>query len=412
MKQYIPKGLLNAYHFLFAKLSAVAYGYPSRKLVVVAITGTKGKSTTSELVYNILTAAGHKTALASTIHFTIGTESEPNLFKMTMPGRGYLQQFMRRAVSAGCTHAVVEMTSEGAKQFRNVGIDLDALVFTNLQAEHIEAHGGFENYVQAKLLLARGLEKSVKRPRYIVANIDDTYGPEFLKAEVEVRVPYSLRDAEPYNTDERAVRFVWKGGGLITVPLPGLFNLYNILAALSVCEALGVPLDVCKKALEYTSVVAGRAERVEKGQPFAVLVDYAHTPDSLRALYETFKGRRIIAVLGSTGGGRDRWKRAEMGKIADEYADISYLTNEDPYDEDPKRIMDDLAGGFVTRTPRLVTDRREAMSEAFKEAKEGDVVLITGKGTDPYIMGPNGTREEWSDKLVAGEELIKMGFSS
>ncbi len=140
------------------------------------------------------------------------------------------------------------------------------------------------------------------------------------------------------------------------------------------------------------------------------MVDYAHTPDSLRALYETFKERRIVAVLGSTGGGRDRWKRAEMGKIADEYAAVSILTNEDPYEESPMRIMADLAGGFVVHKPQFIIDRREAVAAAFKEAREGDVVLISGKGTDPYIMGPNGTKEEWSDRSVAEEELAKLGY--
>lgn len=412
IKKLLPSQLLSAYHWLFATGSALLNLYPSRKLFVVVVTGTKGKSTTSEIIHTLLTAAGHKTALASTIRFCIGTKSEPNLFKMTMPGRGFLQSFLRRAVREGCTHAVVEMTSEGAKQFRHLGVEFDALVFTNLQAEHIEAHGGFINYVQAKLSLARHLEKSRKRPRYVVANTDDAHGKDFLSVNVETKVPYSLADAEPYNTDDKSVRFVWKRGPLISVPLPGVFNLYNILAALSLAEAIGIPLEVAKQALERMRPVAGRAERVERGQPFAVVVDYAHTPDSLRALYETFKERRIVAVLGSTGGGRDRWKRAEMGKIADEFADVSILTNEDPYDEDPAHIMADLAGGYTEHKPRIISDRREAIHEALRLAHEGDAVLISGKGTDPYIMGPRGLKEPWSDKKVAEEELEKLGFRS
>src|SRR6185437_908277 len=205
------------------------------------------------------------------IRFAIGDESEPNLFKMTMPGRMYLQQFLRKAVNKGATHAVVEMTSEGAKQYRHKGIALDALIFINLQPEHLESHGSMEAYAAAKLQLAKGLEESSKRPRYIVANADDKYGKDFLAVNVEVKAPFSLKDAEPYTTDEKAVRFVWRRGQLFTVPLPGLFNLQNILAALTLTDAIGIPQATIKKALEKIAPVAGRAERVEMGQPFTVV---------------------------------------------------------------------------------------------------------------------------------------------
>jgi len=207
------------------------------------------------------------------------------------------------------------------------------------------------------------------------------------------------------------VRFVWKGGDLFTVPLPGLFNLKNVLAALVLCDTMGIPLTTMHHSLEHIGTIPGRAERVQKGQGYTVIVDYAHTPDSLRALFETFKQRRIIAVMGSTGGGRDKWKRIEMGKIAEEYCDIVILTNEDPYDEDPQTIVNEIAKGFAKKRPHIMLDRRAAIREAFREAKEGDVVLITGKGTDPYIMGPHGTKQDWSDKKVAEEELKKLGYN-
>lgn len=416
LKKILPAPLLGAYHYGVAMLGAVVYRNPSSKLFVIGITGTKGKSTTSELVAAILKEAGHTVALASTIRFAIGQESEPNLFKMTMPGRMYLQQFLRKAVDKGATHAVIEMTSEGAKQYRHKGIELNALIFTNLQPEHLESHGSMEAYAAAKLSLAKGLEESKKRPRYMVANADDRYGKSFLAAKVEVRAPFSLKDAEPYSTDEKAVRFVWHRE-LFTVPLPGLFNLQNVLAALTLTDAMGVPHAHIKKALETIAPVAGRAERIERGQPFTVVVDYAHTPDSLRALYSTYSdkpayrsGRRIIGVLGSTGGGRDTWKRPAMGAIAEEYTQVAILTNEDPYDEDPKKIINEIAKGFTKQKPHIMYDRRKAIREALREAKDGDAVLITGKGTDPYIMGPNGTKEPWSDKRVAEEELRKLGY--
>ncbi|MBI2004636.1 UDP-N-acetylmuramyl-tripeptide synthetase [Patescibacteria group bacterium] len=422
VKKLIPTPLLERYHYALAVLGTLVYRNPSHKLMVIAVTGTKGKSTVVELIRAIFTEAGYTVAVANTIRFAIGGESEPNLFKMTMPGRFYLQKFLHKAVAAGATHAVIEMTSEGARQHRHVGIELDALVFLNLQREHIESHGSMEQYAEAKLSLARHLETSSKRPRFIIANADDPSAKRFLEAEVEVRAPFSLKDAEPYAVDERNVRFVWRptassgapptavGGELFAVPLPGLFNLYNMLAAITLASELGIPVAVIKKALEHIGPIPGRAERVEKGQKFAVVVDYAHTPDSLHALYETYKESRIIAVLGSTGGGRDTWKRPEMGTLADEYAAVAILTNEDPYDEDPQKIVQEIAKGFSKKKPHIILNRRAAVREALREAHAGDAVLITGKGTDPYIMGPRGAKEPWSDKKVVEEELAKLGY--
>jgi UDP-N-acetylmuramyl-tripeptide synthetase len=408
-----PRWLLNAYHLAWAHGSAWWYGHPSRKLVVIGVTGTKGKSTTAELIRHTLANTGHQVALASTIRFMIGDATERNLFKMTMPGRGYIQKFLHQAADAKCTHAVVELTSEGALQHRHAGLELDALVFTNLAPEHIERHGSFEAYADAKLSLARAVSASSKRPRIIVANADDEYGAQFLAVEADIRAPFSLKDAEPYTADDKSVRFLWKGV-LFAVPLPGLFNLKNCLATLTLGSALGLSTEKMRQALERVEPVAGRAQRIEQGQPFAVVVDYAHTPDSLKALYETYAnaGKRLICVLGSTGGGRDTWKRPEMGAMADAMCDIAILTDEDPYDEDPHKIIEELSAGFKNRQPRVIMDRRQAIAEAIREAKDADdAVLITGKGTDPYIMGPNGTKQVWSDAQVAEEELIKLGHS-
>ncbi|MEN9338187.1 MAG: hypothetical protein RIQ41_501, partial [Candidatus Parcubacteria bacterium] len=159
---------------------------------------------------------------------------------------------------------------------------------------------------------------------------------------------------------------------------------------------------------EQLSLIRGRVERVEEGQDFTVIVDYAHTDDSLRKLYEAFPSSRKIAVLGSTGGGRDGWKRPVLGKIADEYCDEIIVTNEDPYDEDPMKIMSEVASGITAHTPRITLDRREAIAQALSLARTGDTVLISGKGTDPYIMGPHGTKIPWDDTTVAREELKKL----
>src|SRR3989338_8461553 len=268
IRSLLPEPILQAYHFILAYSSAILYGFPSRKMVVIAVTGTKGKSTVVELAAETLRASlpagkagGKKVASASTIRFCVGEESERNLYKMTMPGRFFLQKFLRRAVQAGCTHAVVEMTSEGALQYRHKGVALDTLVFTNLQPEHLERHGGFDAYAAAKLSLAKHLEESPKRPRISVANTDDVYGQKFLDTNVEVRAPFSLKDAEPYTADDKGARFVWRGV-LFSVPLPGVFNLYNCLAVLALGEALGLKTDDMQRALEHASVIPGRAEQI------------------------------------------------------------------------------------------------------------------------------------------------------
>jgi UDP-N-acetylmuramoyl-L-alanyl-D-glutamate--2,6-diaminopimelate ligase len=404
--------LLSAYHLALSYMGALRYGSPSNSLTVIAITGTKGKSSTAEMVRSILTHAGKKVAIAGTIRFAIGDKDEPNLFKMTMPGRFFLQGFLRKAVASGATHAVLEMTSEGAKQHRHRGISLNALVFTNISPEHIESHGSYEKYLEAKLSLALHLERSPKRPRIVVANADDREGAKFLAARVEERRGFSEKEVVVLSEDASGTEFFYQGTPC-RLNIPGRFNVRNALAAIEVCEALGVAPKIAAEALGAITRIPGRADRIERGQPFLVVVDYAHTPDSLTAIYEAFppeKGGRRICVLGNTGGGRDTWKRPVMGAIADRMCDVAYLTDEDPYDEDPASIVSAVASGFSVNTPRIIMDRREAIRAALADARAGDRVLITGKGTDPYIMRAHGTKEPWSDRKVVEEELGTLGY--
>jgi len=181
----------------------------------------------------------------------------------------------------------------------------------------------------------------------------------------------------------------------------------NALSAIKLCEAFGIPLSVMETTLKKLPVVRGRIERIEAGQNFTVIVDYAHTPDSLRALYGAFEKSRKICVLGNTGGGRDTWKRPEMGRIADEECEKIILTNEDPYDEDPRAIVDAMASG-MSRQPEIIMDRREAIRAALRAARSGDAVLISGKGTDPFIMEAKGKKTPWSDAEVVREELERL----
>lgn len=415
-KRIIPRFALDRirplYHFCLAYAGSVLYGHPSQHITVIAVTGTKGKSTVTELITHILETEGHTVASLSTIQFKIGNTVTRNLYKMTMPGRFFVQKFLRAAVDAGCTYAIVEMTSEGAKQFRHRFIDLSALVFTNLTPEHIESHGSFEKYKAAKLELARAVSLSPKRPRTIVANIDDAHGADFLNFEVEHALPYSINDLSLYSLQKEGFSLVL-GDTTLRVPLVGLFNVYNTLAAITLTRSFGVTLATIDSALHTLPTIKGRVEHFKTAptahKSVTAIVDYAHTPDSLSQLYQAFKDVPKVCVLGNTGGGRDTWKRPEMGQIAEQYCDHIILTNEDPYDENPRAIVDAMAKGITDRSKlEIIMDRRVAIRTALTKAEAGGYVIISGKGTDPYIMGPHHTKQPWSDAAVVQEELAQL----
>lgn len=405
IKKIIPKPIFKAiqplYHYCLAIIGAVKYNFPSKELTVIAVTGTKGKSTVTELIAAILRADGKKVASLSTIQFTYGEKKERNMFKMTMPGRFFVQSFLRRAVNEGCDYAVLEMTSEGAKQFRHKFVALDALVFTNLSPEHIESHGSFANYKAAKLTLAKAVETSTKRPRTLVVNADDEHGADFLNFSVENKIGYSLKDLNLHTLHKDGVSLVINDN-TIRVPLVGLFNVYNALAAIKVSQVYGVSLDTCAKALRDLPPVAGRVEHfvTARGAKKQVtgIVDYAHTADSLEKLYQAFPNSHKVCVLGNTGGGRDIWKRPEMAAIAEKYCEQIILTNEDPYDEDPTKIIADMEAGIQQKEKlTVIMDREEAIRTAVSLAPEGGYVIVSGKGTDPFIMEAGGKKTPWSD---------------
>jgi len=413
LKKIIPKSLFRAgqpaYHFLWAIYGRIRYGNPSQNLTVIGVTGTKGKSTVTEVLAKIFEEAGHPTALSNTIHFKIKDKETPNTYKMSMPGRGFMHKFLREAVNTGCTHAVIEITSEGAKQFRHKFIELDALVFTNLSPEHIESHGSYEKYRDAKLSIARELARSSKKEKYMIANTEDVESPLFFESAGDAQaVHYSKESVRPYNFTG-SISFTFENE-MLASPLSGEFNIENLVAATVTAHVFGIPTKTIKNALSKITEVSGRNQKIEAGQNFTVIVDYAHTADSLEKLYKTYDGQRRVCVLGNTGGGRDAWKRPEMAKVADRYCDEIILTNEDPYDEDPQNIIDDMLPGFTKHTPDIIMDRRLAIRKALGKAQQGDVVLITGKGTDPYIMEASGTKTPWSDAEVAREELKNLDF--
>jgi UDP-N-acetylmuramoyl-L-alanyl-D-glutamate--2,6-diaminopimelate ligase len=411
LKKLIPKKLFTfgqpVYHYYLALIGAIIYRFPSRKIKVIGVTGTKGKTSTVEFINAILEEAGRKTALAGTLRFKIGEKSTPNKYKMTMPGRFFIQKFLRDAVKNKCEYAVIEISSEAAKQYRNKFINLDILIFTNIAPEHIESHGSYDNYLNAKLSIVKSLEKSQKKNKFLIVNVDDCEAEKFLNFKIENKIKYSLLEVSDMTLTEDYSTFSYKGEKIET-KIPGKFNIYNILSAIKVAEMQNISLEIVKSALLKFNQIKGRVEKIEYGQDFKVIVDYAHTPDSLVAIYEAFNNSRKIAVIGACGGGRDKWKRKEMMEIVENYCDEVVLTDEDPYDDNPEEIIKDLLKYFKNKKPEVSIDRREAIAKAIRKAKKGDVVIITGKGTDPYIMRANGKKEKWSDAEVAREEIEKL----
>jgi UDP-N-acetylmuramoyl-L-alanyl-D-glutamate--2,6-diaminopimelate ligase len=412
-RRFIPAKIFGffspAYHWTLALLAAIWYRFPSRNITVIAVTGTKGKSSTVEILNAILEEAGYTTAVSDTIRFKVAGKSWDNKFKMSTPGRGFLQRLLRKAVRAGCHVMVMEMTSQGALLYRHRFIYLDALIFTNISPEHIEAHGSYENYLASKLAIAKNMRHSHKPDRTIIANVDDPESDKFLSSTADRNISYSLHDVEPYQVKNEGLELTLDG---LTVRshLSGLFNIYNILAAVTAARSFKVSDETIIEAVEKIDSIPGRVQKIKSEKGFEVVVDYAHTADSLEKFYQVFKkedhqSSRNICILGGTGGGRDTRKRGIMGALADKYCQEIILTDEDPYDEDPNKIVSDVASGIKNKKPTIIMDRRQAIREAIRRAKPGDSILVTGKGTDPYIMGPRGAKTPWSDARVVREEL-------
>ena len=309
-----------------------------------------------------------------------------------MPGRFRLQRLLRQAINEGCTHAVIETSSEGAKLWRHLGLALNGLIVTNLSPEHVEAHGSFEKYRAAKLRLVKALNTSPKANKFLVLNRDEQELKHF-EAAVDKKITIIEFSAAAAN---------------YTTPLPGKFNVENALAAAAAAEQLKIKPEVIQQALNNFTGAKGRVEKIDAGQNFTVVVDYAHTADSLEKFYQIFTDQKNICVFGATGGGRDKWKRPVMGSVADKYCDEIILTDDDSYDEDTQTICAEIASGIKNHQPEIVIDRREAIKLALKKAQVGDVVLITGKGTDPFLMGPKGKKTPWSDAEITKEELMKL----
>lgn len=454
LKRFIPIKLFNrlspAYHFLFAFLAAAIYRWPSEKLIVIGVTGTTGKTTSTYLIAKMLTGCGFKVGYTSTAMFSDGNKEWLNDKKMTMPGRLFTQGTLAQMVRNGCQYAIVETTSEGIRQFRHRFINYDILIFTGLYPEHIESHGSFENYKAAKGKLFAHLKKCkvkysddhkrvVKTERVlkklelarikktIIANLDDEHAGYFLDFWAEEKFTYTRENKIPAKeinlvnygevlVDESGTKFKVEDVEM-NLKLTGDFNATNAMNAVCLGLAQGLPLPKIKIALEGISGVPGRLEKIDGGQNFTVIVDYAFEPNAIEKLYETAASiphQRIIHLLGSAGGGRDMNRRPILGRIAGERADTVIVTNEDPYDENPEIIIDQVilgaekAGKILNENLWRQSDRREAIKKALRLAQAGDLVLVTGKGSEQAISLANGEKMPWDDRQVVKEELVNL----
>lgn len=430
IKIFVPDFLISFYHLILAYLGAFIYGFPSRKMVIIGVLGTRGKTTTANFIWSILNASGEKAGLTGTANFRVGDEEMINEYHMTMPGRFILQKLLNRMLQAGCRYAIIETPSEGVEQWRHKGIFYDIAVLTTLYPEYMAAHKwDYERCKKMHLKIFEELHKqprkiinSQKIPKIIVVNSDNEDKNLFLKQTADKKTTYGLNagtdiTASSVKTDNESVSFECQGDKY-ELATKGSFNVINALGAIAVAEALGISKEYIKKGLLNLSLVPGRMEKIEAGQNFKVFVDYAHDGPSmtaaLNAVWEMKKsGSKIIVVVGAEGGGRDKTKRPVIGKIAAEKSDYIVVTNVDPYYDDQYEIMDDIAkvaekAGKIRRESLFtIADRREGIRQAFKLAKKGDMVLITGKGAEQSMI-VGSEKIPWDDRRVARQEIEKM----
>ncbi|MBX3084367.1 MAG: UDP-N-acetylmuramoyl-L-alanyl-D-glutamate--2,6-diaminopimelate ligase [Anaerolineae bacterium] len=416
----VPYAQVGSAMFATGRLAAAYHGYPSRSLVVIGVTGTDGKTTTSTLLFNILKAAGYKVGMISTVSAVIGDEELPTGLHVTTPGADEIQGYLRRMVSAGLTHCVLETTSHGLAQARVNGVDYDVAVITNITHEHLDYHGTFEHYREAKGLLFASLSTSYRKPmvgKFAVVNRDDPNADFFLGFPADQHLTYSTRTEATVTTSDKSLVFsptatkfkvkAWDQRFTITTSLVGRYNVENILAATTAALGLDVDAAAIKKGVKALKGIPGRMERIDEGQSFIALVDFAHTPNALKRSLEAARqmlppDKRLIAVFGSAGL-RDREKRRLMAETSAQLADITILTAEDPRTESLDDILQTMAdgaasqGGVEGKTFLRVTDRGEALFTACGMAHPGDVVIACGKGHEQSMAF--GTVEyPWDDR--------------
>jgi UDP-N-acetylmuramoyl-L-alanyl-D-glutamate--2,6-diaminopimelate ligase len=413
-----------------ADLAAELFEHPTRKLKLIGVTGTDGKTTTVHLISDVLEAGGESTGFATTVDFKVVDHRSPNDTRQSTQEAVEIQEFFAELLVAGGTWGVLEATSHALALRKLRGTEVDIAVFTNLSPEHLDFHGTLQGYLDAKGilfdLLNQGTDKGV--PKTAVLNADDphwqylvsragasrviTYG---IDAHADVQGTVLAADASGSR-----VRVEARGETIeIALPLVGRFNVHNALAAVAAGLAAGVPLAKARDALQRATPVRGRMERVVCGQPFSVIVDYAHTPESLDkvlSLLRPLTKGRLIALFGSAGE-RDRTKRPRLAEVAAKHADFFVITQEDPRLEDPKAILREIEAGATAAGKTagtdyvVIDDRRDAVREAMRVAQPGDTVLLAGKGHEGSIIVGEEKRP-WDEAAAARDALRELGFAA
>jgi UDP-N-acetylmuramoyl-L-alanyl-D-glutamate--2,6-diaminopimelate ligase len=422
------------WHKLKAVVASCYYRFPANKLKVVGVTGTNGKTTTCHLITAILEEAGFKVAMITTTTIRINGQSQVNKLKMTTPDPFLLQRIIREVVDRGCQYLVLETSSHALSQHRVWGVAFDLAVMTNLTREHLDYHRTFKEYQRAKLGLFTNLVKLARKPtipKVAILNRDDRSFQDFSQVKVDRTFSYGVLHgdivANSLAYHERGTEFLVEtpvGKERIKINLPGRFNVYNTLAAISTGLALGVKLKVIATGLKKIGGVPGRMEVIEEGQDFKVIVDYAHTPDGLNQVLETLRPTltgRLIVVVGAEGR-RSKTKRPLLGALCGRYADFVIVTNVDPRDEDPAEIINQVAIGVNRGTPAgqkkklgqnlfKIKNRRQAIKKAFDLARPQDTTLLLAKGAE-QTMELKEKIIPWDDRRVARELLrarLKVG---
>ncbi len=421
LKGLLPKNIrqpiLNQYHLMTAVAANVRYGFPTKEVQVIMITGTNGKTTTACLVAEMLTSAGYKVGLNTTAFYSYPGKMVQKEGSRTLADIFELQRMFAEMKKAGCEYIVLEATSQGLDQHRLWGVPCDVAVMTNLTQDHLDYHGTMERYAAAKGKLFAG------HPRLIVLNHDDEWYEFFNRYRAKERkVSYGTnKDAIAQIADVKLARdgsditLVFDGAIELKVHtnLPGKFNVYNATAAATVGYYLQMEPAQIAKGIDSLKTVPGRLQRVDCGQPFEVIVDYAHTPDALQNVLSTLKlltKGKLVAVFGATGD-RDKGKRPIMGKVAVEHADRIIVTDEESYSEDAALIRKAILAGIKEAKGKAseVADRREAMRKAFSTAGKGDIVVLTGMGHE-LSRNMGGVKQEWNDADVARGVLAELGY--
>lgn len=409
-KEY-PWVLVNNSRETLADLANNYFDHPSQKFTLIGVTGTNGKTTTTNLIAKILEQQGEKVGLIGTIHNRIGEEI---LFvERTTPESLDLQCLFAKMVEAQVTHVIMEVSSHALDLDRVRGCVFDIVVFTNLTQDHLDYHKNMENYFQAK---AKLFSKADNQEKIAIINSDDSWGKKLLNICDCKKISYGLE--EPCDLQGKDLHITPRGvsylldSNLVQLNLTGKFNAYNSLATLAVAKAIGIPIQQAVKSLSSVEGIAGRFQVVNPSDEFTVIVDYAHTPDSLVNILITAREitqGKIITVFGC-GGDRDRTKRPLMGKVAAQYSDFCFITSDNPRTEDPLKIIEDILPGVkeVTGEEKFIVEvkRKDAIKKALTIAEKGDMVIIAGKGHENY-QEINGKKYPFDDKLIVQDFLTK-----